>query len=258
MHRLLPLVISCFLFLSSAAAQEDPTEELSADEIVDRALDTNTMGFQSGDVLLTIIIQDSHGDLRERRLNIRSLNVDDLNRALVRVLGPSEVAGQSYLFLENADSDDDIWVFLPALDDEPRRISGSQKNDSFMGTNITYSDLESRDIQEAAYTRQPDEEIAGFPVYVIDSVAQDSEYSSVRMWVRQDDFVPLRTRFFGEGGVEVKTMFTEQVDTQQDRTYVRRMTMVDTEGTSTTVIVESIDFDADVAESEFTRENLTR
>jgi len=246
---------------SPAVEDEPPPQddgELTAQEIVDRALETNTLGFQAGEVQLTLIIQDEHGDLRERRMNIRSLEENNLNRAIVRVLAPAEVAGQSYLFMENEDADDDVWIFLPALDDEPRRIAGSQKDQSFMGTNITYADLESQDIQEASYTRQPDEEIAGFTVYVIDSTTEDSEYSSVRMWVRQTDFIPLRMRFFRDGDTVAKTMFTEQVDTHQGRTYVRRMSVVDEDQTNTTLVVESVDFESDVSPSEFTRENLTR
>jgi outer membrane lipoprotein-sorting protein len=258
--RTLPILALAFLSnpLIAQEGEGTGTGEMTTQQIVEQAMDTNTMGFQSGEVQLTIIIEDSHGDLRERRLNIRSLSEDGQNRALVRLIAPAEVAGQAYLFRENADRDDDIWIYLPALDDEPRRIAGNQKNESFMGTNITYADLESRDISNGTYTRLPDEEISGFSVYVIDAVAEDSEYELIRMWIRQSDFVPLRTRFFSEGDVIEKTMFTEQVDTHQGRTYVRRMTVRDREDSATTVIVEAVDFEASVDASEFTRENLTR
>ncbi|MCA9562200.1 MAG: outer membrane lipoprotein-sorting protein [Myxococcales bacterium] len=246
----------------TGTAAEQPAEgaagELSADEIVDRSLDTNTMGFQAGDVQLSVIIQDNHGDVRERRIRIRSREEDGQNRALVRILAPAEVAGQSYLFMENEGGEDDVWIYLPALDDEPRRVAGSQKDESFMGTNITYSDLESGDIRDAEYERHEDETIGGFPVYVIDATSADSTYSSVRMWIRQSDYIPLRIRFFGDGGVEEKTMFTEQVDTHQGRTYVRRMTVRDREDNATTLVVEAVDFEADIDLSEFTRENLVR
>jgi outer membrane lipoprotein-sorting protein len=233
--------------------------EHSANEIVECSLDTNTMGFQRGEVQLSLIIQDSNSNVRERRLNIMSLRENDLNRALVRILAPSEVAGQSFLFVENEGNEDDIWIYLPALDDAPRRISGSQKDESFLGTNITYADLESRDIREGEYSRQEDEEIAGFPVYVIDATAQESsEYDSIRMWIRQSDFVPLRIRFFGDNNAAMKTLYTELVDTHQGRTYVRRMSVVDEGGSSTTVVVEAIDFDREISSSEFTRENLTQ
>lgn len=261
-----PLVFAVVLvWAASALAQDEPpaptppeaTAELTAQEIVDRSLDTNTLGFQSGDVQLTIIIQDSHGDVRERRLSLRSMQENDLSRALVRVMAPAEVAGQSYLFMENEGSDDDVWIYLPALDDAPRRIAGSQKDQSFMGTNVTYSDMESRDIRDGSYARQPDEEISGFGVYVIDASAEDSEYSRIRMWIRKTDFVPLRIYFY-EGDVEAKRLFTEQVDNTQGRTYVRRMTVVDNDEMATTFVIEAVDFEADINVSEFTRENLTR
>jgi hypothetical protein len=255
------VLVLCLWQPGRGRAQPDPTvqDELSADEIVERALDTNTLGFQSGEVQLSMIIQDRHGDLLERRLNIRSMTDEaDQSHALVRLLAPAELAGQSYLFIENPDGEDDVWMYLPALDDAPRRIRGSEKDQQFLGSNITYADLESRDIEEGEYTRLPDEEIAGFPVWVIDAVAEDSEYTSIRLWIRKSDYVPLRIRFFGRGGVVEKTLFTEQVDTQQGRIYVRRMTMVDREETATTMVVEAVDFEASVEASEFTRENLTR
>lgn len=232
--------------------------ELTADQIVDLALETNQLGFQRGEAQLVLIIQDEQGDQRERRLHIRSMREDDLNRALVRILAPAEVAGQSYLFVENAgDAEDDIFIYLPALDDAPRRIAGNQRDEAFMGSNITYADLESRDIRGGTYTRHADEEIGGFPVYVIDAVAEGSQYSYARMWIRKSDYVPLRVRFFGPGDTVVKTMFTEEVAETQGRTYVRRMSMSQEGQGSTTMIVESIDFEAQVSPSEFTRENLT-
>jgi outer membrane lipoprotein-sorting protein len=208
---------------------------------------------------MTLTVQDAHGDARERRLHMRAMQEGGLNRALVRVLSPAEMAGQSFLFVENdGDSEDDVWVFLPALDDEPRRISGTQKNEPFMGSNITYADMESRDIRDGTYVRLADEDLSGFPVYVIDATAPDSDYERIRMWIRQSDFIPLRIRFFGSGDTVIKTLFTEEVNEQQGRTYVQRMTMVDADELSTTMVIESIDFEADVSPTEFTRENLVR
>ena len=78
------------------------------------------------------------------------------------------------------------------------------------------------------------------------------------MWIRQTDFVPLRIRYQRADGSAEKTLFTEQVDEQQGRIYVRRMTMVDRDENATTMVVDAIDFEADVSLSEFTRENLVR
>ena len=253
MKRLVPLAIALLVPAASYG------QELTADEIIDRALETETLGFQSGEVTMTLIIQDESGESRERQLTVRGMDDGDDGRALVRVISPPEQAGQSYLFRENTGSEDDVYIFLPAIDDAPRRISGDQKNGSFMGTHFTYADLETRDVREATYTRHPDETIGRFPVYVIDSVPNDpddSEYSRVRMWIRHGDYIPLRTRFFGDSGEEEKTIFTEETDEDDGRVYVRRMTLRPADGGATTMILDDVDFDAAVSGAEFTPQNL--
>lgn len=256
--RLLFAALLALIPTSLAFAQSD----LTADEIIDRALDTNTIGFQTGEVTMSLIIQDPSGESRERRLVVRGMQEGELNRALVRVVDPPSQAGQSYLFRENDGSEDDVWVYLPALDDAPRRIAGSQKNGSFMGTHFTYADFESRDIREATYERLDDDTIGPFAVWVVDAVptaAADSEYARIRMWVRQSDDIPLRVRFFGDDGEVERTIFTEETAEADDgRIYVRRLTLRPTEGGATTMVIESADFGVDVAAAEFTASELTR
>ncbi|MFT6398745.1 MAG: outer membrane lipoprotein-sorting protein [Bradymonadia bacterium] len=232
---------------------------MTADEIIDRARETEATGFQSGEVTMTLIIQDESGESRERRLTVRGMDDGDDSRALVRVVSPPEQAGQSYLFRENTVGEDDVYIYLPAIDDSPRRISGDQKNGSFMGTHFTFSDLETRDESDAVYTRQEDETIGRFPVYVIDSTpgaSSDSEYSRVRMWIRHGDFIPLRTRFFGDNDQEERTIFTEETAENDGRLYVRRMTLRPADGGATTMILDDVDFNAPVSSAEFTPQNL--
>lgn len=261
-HR---FVARAALTLAALALLVAPTElraqddGMTADDIIDRALDTEALGFQTGEVTMTLIIQDDSGESRERRLVVRGMNEGDDGRALVRVVAPAEQAGQSYLFRENTNGEDDVYVFLPALDDAPRRISGSQKNGSFMGTHFTYADLETRDVRDGTYTRHPDETIGRFPVYVIDAVPSadsDSEYARVRLWIRHGDFIPLRTRFFGDDGEEEKTIFTEETAEDDGRVYVRRMTLRPADGGATTMILDAVNFGADVSAAEFTPQNL--
>jgi outer membrane lipoprotein-sorting protein len=254
MNHHAPITLALLFIALPVAAQE-----MTADEIIDRALATETLGFQSGEVTMTLIIQDESGESRERRLTVRGMDDGDDGRALVRVVSPPEQAGQSYLFRENGGGEDDVYIFLPAIDDAPRRISGDQKNGSFMGTHFTFADLETRDVRDAAYTRLADETIGRFPVYVVDSIpndSSDSEYSRVRMWIRHGDFIPLRTRFFGDSGEEEKTIFTEETAENDGRVYVRRMTLRPSDGGATTMILDDVNFAATIAAAEFTPQNL--
>jgi hypothetical protein len=248
------LTLATVLCLPHASAQD-----LTAQEIVDRALDTNTLGFQTGEVAMVLTIGDARGATRERRLLIRGMQENDQLRSLVRVTAPADQAGQSYLFRQNATGEDDVFVFMPALDDAPRRISGNSKNGSFMGTHFTYADLETRDLRDAEYTRAADEQIGDTNVYVVDAVPRPgvrSDYASVRLWVRKSDFLPVRTRFFDARGETLKTLFTEETGVDSGRTYVRRMTLRVADGGFTTILLDQVDFDVAVSPAEFTPQNL--
>lgn len=254
-------ILAVTALLVALAAPALAQDELAAQDIVDRALDTEALGFRSGQATMTLIIQDDSGDSRERRLLIRGIDDDAGSRSVVRVLEPPAQAGQAFLFRENADAEDDVYVFLPALDDAPRRISGSQKNGAFMGTHFTYADLESRDLRDATYTRAPDETIGSFPVYVVDAFPTDTEDTDVvraRMWIRQSDFIPLRVRFFDDDDEAIKTLFTEETAEDDGQVYVRRLTVRPADGGATTMILDQVDFDAEVSDAEFTPQALAQ
>lgn len=251
--RLLPLVpLALVLLLPGLGFAQEPTGE----SIVQRMLDDEAFGFQSGEVGMQLTIRDPSGDARERRLVVRGRRDDGRSRALVRVTAPASQAGQAFLFLQNPSGADDVHVFLPALDDAPRRIAGSQKNGAFMGSHFTFADLESRDLRDATYARQPDETVGGFPVFVVDATplaSAQSEYARIRLWIRQSDHIPLRMRFFDARGETLKTLFTEETDTTSSgRSFIRQMTLRLPSEAATTLRLVDTNFDADVRPDEFT------
>ncbi|MBU6162280.1 MAG: outer membrane lipoprotein-sorting protein [Myxococcales bacterium] len=260
-YLIFALVLVCSPTLHVAAQDTPPAAaELTAQEIVDRALDTNTIGFQTGEVAMTLLIQDPSGETRQRSLAIRGRNNDAGRAAAVRVTAPAAQAGQSYLFRENSEGEDDVYVFLPAIDSAPRRVSGSQKNGAFMGTHFTYADLESRDIRQANYVREANEAVGRFDTYVIQATPTDpssTDYATVRMWVRTTDFIPLRVRFYDAAGETLKTLFTQETAEHESRTYVRRLMLSMPDGGSTTMVIESVDFDAVVEDAELTPQGLS-
>jgi len=138
------IALTTSLFAVSASAEE-PT----AQQIVDKALDQNAMGFQSGKAQLSLTIEDARKDRRVRKLEVKSKNVGELARTLVTLTEPKEVRGQAFLFAEQK-GEDDVWMYLPAFK-VTRRIEGGQKNGSFLGSHFTYADLESRDLKDADY-----------------------------------------------------------------------------------------------------------
>ena len=135
-------------------------EELTAEQIVDRSLEKNAFGFDEAIARVSLKLISKSGSERVREIEIRSIVRDDLNRTLVRFHAPADVAGTGFLVLENADRDDDQYLYLPALG-KVKRITGSQRNQRFMGTDLTYADLESRNLRKSTSKRLADAQVDG-------------------------------------------------------------------------------------------------
>ncbi|PYM03363.1 MAG: RND transporter, partial [Candidatus Rokuibacteriota bacterium] len=69
------------------------------------------------------------------------------NRRMVRFLSPPDVKGTVTLLVEHSDTDDDIWIYLPALK-KVRRLVASNKKDSFVGTDFSYGDVIGHKVEE--------------------------------------------------------------------------------------------------------------
>ena len=250
--------VAALTFLLLCAVVVPAAAEETAQSIIDAAIDKNATGFQTGIGQLTITTEDKGGDAKTRRLQVRSKRGDDGQRTLVKLLAPDEVKGQGFLFKEVKGGEDLVYWYLPAFG-VTRRISGEGKKGRFMGTHLTYADLESRDVRDGTYLRLPDEKIGAFEVYVIAATPNkksDSDYSKVVMYVRKEDKMPLKVKFFDRAGKEDKVIFTEKIDTQGDRTYVKQMTVRPAAGGFTRLTVDAIDFERVIPEVVFTPESL--
>lgn len=248
------LLAATFLFAARPARAAEPT----ADEIIDKALDQNAMGFQSGKAQLTLTIQDSSGGKRVRSLEVKSKKIADLGRTLVTLTAPKEVRGQAFLFAEQK-GEDDVWMYLPAFK-VTRRIEGGQKNGSFLGSHFTYADLESRDLKESTYERLPDEKVAKDEVYVVKATPKKgakSDYTEVISYVRKSDYIPLKIKFFGKGKKLEKTIFVEKLDKTSDgQTYVKQMTVSPASGGFTTLNIDALETGTELPDSMFSKDQL--
>lgn len=252
-------VASLTLFASVATAQS--AKEMSAQQVVDKMLDqNNSLGVDQGQAQLTLLVEDRTGEKRKRVIEVSGKESEKGGRTRVKLLAPAEVKGQAFLFWENKAGDDDVWMFLPAFS-VTRRIEGSQKKGAFLGTHFTFADLESRDIRKAEHKRLEDAKIGKSAVFVIESTpskSADSDYGKVTSFVRQSDYMPLKFKFYGKDGKDViKTIFVEKIDkTAKGQPYIKQMTLRSKQGGYTTIMLDSVKEDIELADSLFDKDNF--
>lgn len=252
------LALLLALLIPATAAAED---ELSAQQIIDKALDQNGLGFYAGQARLELTV-DKNGTTEKKEMIVKSKREgegdDEVARSNVKLVAPAEVAGEAYLFLGNPEREDDVYIFLPAFK-ETRRISGQDKTGSFLGSHLTFRDLESRDMESGTQKRLPDESIGPHKVYVIESTPdadEDTDYGKVVSYIRQKDFMPLRVEFFDKNGTRVKRIFSEKISRQDDVTYVKKMSVFPEDGGSTVIDIVEVDFDAEIPDRVFSKDAL--
>ena len=112
---------------------------------------------------------------------------------------------------------DDQWLYLPALK-KTKRIASSDRSGSFMGSDFSYADLTSRDLDQYDFTLMKETDVDGVEVWQIESVprtkqeVKETGYTKTIDFVRQDNFVVIRSVGFVKKGSRLKYMEIEKLE----------------------------------------------
>ncbi|NPV54730.1 MAG: outer membrane lipoprotein-sorting protein [Firmicutes bacterium] len=216
-------------------------ERLTADQILDHT-ENNLALTGSGTATIDLITENKRGQQRTYKLRVfRREDPDGSDKQLVEYLSPADVAGTKFLSITKEGSDAQMWLFMPALGRE-RRMAGSATREKFMGTDFTYEEIGSASSYKKDYRaeRLPDETLDGRKCYVLRlSPKGDSDFSYLKMWVWQDEFVPLKIEFYDVDGRLKKVLANSDLrKNEKGKWEPRRLIMSDIlGGTKTTVVL---------------------
>ncbi len=187
-------------------------ETLTGKEIMTRA-DERYDGDSSRQIT-TIQLINNRGTTRVRELLSYSKDYGENEKTVMVFRQPADVEGVGYLsYSYDSDKDDDTWLFLPALK-RSRRISGSSRNDYFMGTDFTYDDMGDRKVSEDSHTLNGDERLDGQDCWIIESIPLDRKdmYSKRITWIRKDIYMPVRVEYYDRQGEFMKTLIMSEIN----------------------------------------------
>ncbi|MFJ4052123.1 outer membrane lipoprotein-sorting protein [Pseudomonas sp. NPDC089743] len=204
------------------AAYGDPAlaEEIpSAEQIMQRSYQAGKVLDSSSNATFTLI--NANGERRERKTigmtKLQSGPAQD-NMRYVKFVAPQDIKGTATLLVEQSAADDDMWIYLPALG-KVRRLSASNKRDSFVGTDFSYGDIVGHNPANWRHRLLAQETLDdGTSVFKIESVpsddkeATDSGYSKMLNWVRADNFMAVRTEFSDQAGQPLKRIESSQIE----------------------------------------------
>ncbi|MDR2865348.1 MAG: outer membrane lipoprotein-sorting protein [Spirochaetaceae bacterium] len=207
-----------------------------------------------------MVISSKSGSTSERLIDQYSKDGPNGNRVVIVFQSPASVAGTRFLTMANKTGPDDSWIYLPALD-KVRRIASQEGSSSFMGTDLSYDDISSvdRKADKDTHTLLREESLNNAPCYVIQSIPKDSSYQYSKMisWIDKTTKVCGKMELYDKKGSLVKTFEILQLKDVDGRLspWVSKMTTISA-GTSTTINVNILKYDAPVPESVFTTNYL--
>lgn len=115
-------------------------QQPDASSIMSKSRDLSLTGSMSADV--TLLIKEKNGSERRREVAMFSKTYQDVEKRFIKFIAPPDIKGTAMLIVDNKNTPDDMWIYLPALK-RTRRISTTEKGKSFMSSEFSNSDMSS-------------------------------------------------------------------------------------------------------------------
>lgn len=259
------LIISfLFIFLATGSVLA-----VNGREVMEKVDQRNTG--ESRHALMGMDLISKNGEVNPRIIEVWSKKhgnpADDLDKIIMVFHEPSSVKNTRFLQVQNNESDDDQWIYLPALG-RVRRISSSQGEDSFMGTDFSYDDLKSREIDDFTYEILKEEKLAKYETYVVEAVPKKpaaEQYKKTISWVTKKHFIPVKVEMYDKKTAELYKRLTVEKNIEKVNgiwtIFSTTMENLKT-GHSTRLYIKSrdnnylLEYNSDIAESMFTQQFL--
>ena len=145
MKKIILILLLSFPLLTTAQKAEE-----RGLEIVSKAIEADR-GFGSSSVDLRMVLKNKNGQLSERTLSNKTLELDeDGDKSMIVFTSPKDIKGTSTLTFTHKQGADDQWLFLPSIK-RTKRISSSNKSGPFVGSEFAYEDLSSVELEKNTY-----------------------------------------------------------------------------------------------------------
>ena len=245
------------------AAAESP--EAKGRRIAEETRDSGD-GFGSVASKGEMILRDRSGGASTRRFRSQALEGahSDQGKSLLVFEFPPDIAGTGLLTHSKVGTDDNQWIFLPALK-RVKRISSGNQSGSFVGSEFSYEDMRTPVFEDYTYLWLRDEACPNAPevqCWVIERRPKDpdSGYSKIVNWIGQAEYRLWQAEYYDRKGARLKTLDLSEYREYEGRFWrAGRMEMVNhLNGKSTDLLWSGFDFGVPLDDNDFTTRALQR
>lgn len=199
-------VVVAVLVAFSAPA---PALALTGAEVMNRLDKHNRAEDEVVEATMQIVSARGHRRIRKMTASFKSKSNDD-DLILIRFTAPPDMRGSGLLTIEQGDADQQ-WLYLSELR-RSKRIAGSSKANSFVGSDFSNYDMRTEDLQNHTYKLVGEESVAGRKCHKVEAVPNDDDteestgYSRRLLWVDSERWVALKVEFYDRNGKLLKEL----------------------------------------------------
>jgi len=218
---------------------------------------------------MKMILIDKAGNKRVRDVQTFNKDKGDDRLQIMFFMAPADVKETAFLTYDYDDStrDDDQWLYLPELR-KVKRIASSDKSAPFMGSDFSYSDMTSRNVDDYTHKIMKETKVGGHKVWQIlvtpktEKTIEETGYTKSIVFIRQDNYVTTQALNYVREGKKLKYMKVTGLELIDNIWTITKMQMVTKKGKKTlhkTVFeFDNIKYNQDLKESFFAVRTLER
>ena len=227
------------------------SESITGYQLAKRIDDKNQPKSSKSEISMTLINLKKD---RKKTKNMFSISKNDGDKMLLFFKTPKRDKGVGFLKIENEDNDK-LSLFIPKLK-KIRRISSSNQSDSFMGSDLSFEDMLSRNLDEFNYNILESDDT----LYVLESICntEDSEYSRHVSWITKDNLLIKKEHSYDKNDKLLKKKSFKHILIDNYHV-VSEIDVINVQDQHQTILtIKTLELDTDIADDTFQEKNLKR
>ena len=220
------------------------------------------LGWTDSQAEMEMLLRNQHGETSTRQMRIKSMEqANDGDKSLTIFDSPRDVKGTAFLSFSHPTANDEQWLYLPALK-RVKRISSRNKSGSFMGSEFSFEDLTSFEVEKYDYKYIKDETINGIDCFVVEQYPKDkySGYKRRIVWIDKAEYRSQKVDFYDRKDSLLKTLtFSDYGKYVEKYWRASKLEMVNHQsGKSTLLSWNNYQFKKGLQEKDFNKNALKR
>lgn len=213
---------------------------------------------------VSLTITEKNGSIRNRMISMVTKSYPDgTEKRFIKFIEPADVKGTAMLIIDNLNSADEMWIYLPALN-KTRRIISTERGKNFMSSEFANADMSSPSPSD--FSNRHMQNSGENNTWIIESIpvndARADEYGFSRKisYLGKDDLVVKKIEFYNFENKLFKILEIKSVQPSGEGKYiVKEMAAKNLiNGRSSEIRMDNIVSNAKIDDTYFSLQNLER